>query len=283
MQIGEGTLPLHTLIELEPCAGGAMIERRHEINVDSRTDADVRFRPPVVLFLSCQAVRQLCSPPLNGLRLHMHLVNGAVLSCFAYHMYHHLLGSAAEHCDKRARVMQLFASSTEGARGLSPPGPRNAGTPCYHPARIAHQTSIQAANRHSTFSRCRNQGSLPQPLNDRMPAQPASPLSPLAANLRGPQLLNGQGGAVAASETSPLAVPAMKELSVPTIPEHPESADAAGAWPSNKGAPQMPLRGSEDTDGSTASDWDGRDLLVREASSKSADQPNEAEAQAPMA
>ena len=75
-------MPLHTLIELEPCAGGAMIERRHEINIDSVTDADVRFRPPAVLLSSTLAV--LC--PMNGLRLHMQLINGALLNCFACHM-----------------------------------------------------------------------------------------------------------------------------------------------------------------------------------------------------
>lgn len=43
MQMVELSMPLHTLIELEPRPDGTMVERRYKINIDSTSDDDVRF------------------------------------------------------------------------------------------------------------------------------------------------------------------------------------------------------------------------------------------------
>jgi hypothetical protein len=41
VQMTELSMPLHTLIELDPRPDGTMFERRYEINIDSVNDDDV--------------------------------------------------------------------------------------------------------------------------------------------------------------------------------------------------------------------------------------------------
>lgn len=45
VQMTELSMPLHTLIELEPRPDGTMVERRYKINIDSTCDDDVRLAP----------------------------------------------------------------------------------------------------------------------------------------------------------------------------------------------------------------------------------------------
>ena len=42
LQMTELSMPLHTLIELEPRPDGTMAERRFKVNIDSTCDDDVR-------------------------------------------------------------------------------------------------------------------------------------------------------------------------------------------------------------------------------------------------
>jgi hypothetical protein len=53
----ELSMPLHTLIELEPRPDGTMVERRYKINIDSVSDDDVRA-VPLLLFALHQCITQ---------------------------------------------------------------------------------------------------------------------------------------------------------------------------------------------------------------------------------
>ena len=73
VQMVELSMPLHTLIELEPRPDGTMVERRYKINIDSTSDEDVRVKSITQMVADASVISSLPVCVHHILRLRINL------------------------------------------------------------------------------------------------------------------------------------------------------------------------------------------------------------------